>query len=98
MQSLLTNATANGAGAVVPGVALAYAEVKTAWAWGTFDGATVTFQASPDGVEWFDLLDADDAPLAFTAKGCENVECRGGHFRAVVSSAGASTSLQAAIT
>ena len=40
----------------------------TVFAWGTWDGATVTFEVSPDEVTWFPLTDA-----TFTANGTINI-------------------------
>jgi len=57
---------------------------------GTFDGCTVTLQDSMDGTEWFDLPSG-----AFTVKSRVNLQTHAKQLRAVVSSAGASTSVSA---
>lgn len=57
---------------------------------GTFDGATVTIQDSMDGTEWFDVPSG-----AFTAKSRANYQTHAQYVRAVVSGAGASTSVSA---
>ena len=56
----------------------------TVFAYGTFGGATVKVQVSPDGVTFFDLTD-----LTFTANGCSNVTlAAGSYIRANLSSVG----------
>lgn len=61
----------------------------TLFVWGTFGGATVTLQISPDGVEWFDV-----SGVSVTAKGALNVEFRARFVRAVITG-GAGVTLQA---
>lgn len=88
---LLDGATGDGAGAedsvglASPGGA---SKTWTFFVWGTFDGATVTPQISPDGNEWFDVT-------SFTEKGMTVIEAAAGRVRAMVSGAGASTDLNA---
>jgi len=57
--------------------------------YGTFDGATVKLEVSPDeGVNWF------DTGLAITAQSVANVEIRAAHVRGVVSGGGGSVAIQ----
>ena len=58
--------------------------------WGTFDGATVQIEVSPDNSEWIAVTDG-----AFTAEGTKVMESYLPYVRAVVSSAGGSTSVSA---
>jgi hypothetical protein len=60
--------------------------VFTAMAFGTFDGATVTLEVSPDGTEWV-------SAYAFTSEEVKLIEGTFYAIRGTVSSAGASTSL-----
>lgn len=68
------------------------ARTYSAYAWGTFDTATVAVQTSPDGgTTWFE-------EASFTAKGKSNFTVGGGVLiRGEVSSAGGSTSVSLAI-
>ncbi len=69
------------------------AGLKTVFCWGTFDSATVKVQLSPDGLEWFDFSD-----LTFTAKAAMNFKTQiGVQYRANLSSAGGSTSVNLSI-
>ncbi|MFA7587659.1 MAG: hypothetical protein WCY11_15935 [Novosphingobium sp.] len=66
----------------------------TARAWGTFDGATVTLQASFDGgTTWIDV--GEDA--TFTAAGMTNFSLGPCKLRGVVSGAGGTTSVSLAV-
>ncbi|MCP4992864.1 MAG: hypothetical protein GY934_03615 [Gammaproteobacteria bacterium] len=89
MQNLFSAQTADGSevsGSLGAGL-------KTVFCWGTFDSATVKVQLSPDGSEWFDLDD-----LTFTAKGVVNFMTQiGVQYRANLSSAGGSTSVNLGI-
>jgi hypothetical protein len=98
MDLLLDAATGNGSGDVAGGAALAAYPVKNIWCWGTFDGCTATVEVSPDNSNWFDALDANGDPLAFTSKGVKAVDARAAYYRATVSSAGAETSVSCGIT
>lgn len=61
------------------------------FAWGTWDGATLKLQLSPDSKQWFDVT-----ALTFTQDSVSaGVELGGGYARWVLSDAG-STSLNAA--
>ena len=61
---------------------------------GTFDGATVTMQASwDDGTTYHDLKDSNGTVFAATAKQAENIELARGLFRATMSGAGGSSSV-----
>lgn len=61
---------------------------QTVYVWGTFDGANVQLQVSPDGVEWFTPLNA-----TFSAKAVTNINVSAYYVRGIVSNAGASTSV-----
>ena len=61
---------------------------NTVYLWGTFDGATVDVQVSPDGKEYFTVTDA-----SFTGKGFTNVQARFQVLALTVSANGASTSV-----
>ncbi len=92
MITLLSNATVNGAGTEFRFEPLS-AWPKTLQIWGTFDGATVTIEVSPDEVQWNPLPDG-----AFTAADVKDLKISTEKIRAVISGAGASTNLNAAIT
>jgi len=63
--------------------------ILTVFAWGTFDGATIKIQFSPDGVEWFDDPTGE---LIFTNKILRTQYVSVGvHIRAVLSNVGGST-------
>ena len=65
----------------------------TVCVYGTWDGATVTIQVSPDGSTWIDLEDA-----TFTDDIATNINLNDlWQIRANISSAGGSTSLTAEI-
>ncbi len=89
MLNLFSGQTANGSvgmDAIADGL-------QTVFCWGTFDSATVKVQLSPDGSEWFDLDD-----LTFTAKSVMNFKTQAGvQYRATLSSAGGSTSVNLAV-
>ncbi len=51
MATILSGATANGSSAVVEWTG----GTGTFWAWGSFGGATVALEASPDGATWFPI-------------------------------------------
>lgn len=86
-ETLFTTQTSNA----TSGAKAMQGRVATCFAWGTFDTCTVTFQISPDNVEWFDLTDA-----TFTAKGAVNIEVPSSVFvRAEVTSVGAGSSVNA---
>lgn len=97
MQKLLDAVTENIEGEAIGGASLSRFPTKTVFVWGTFDGATVTIEISPDGVEWFDAPNSDGDPLEFTAKGVENIDVQCAYIRAVVTNAGASTEVSAAV-
>ncbi len=62
--------------------------VQTVYVWGTFDDSTIQIQFSPDGVEWFTPPNG-----TFTAKTIANLSISSYFIRAVVTGAGASTSV-----
>ena len=65
---------------------------------GTFDGATATVQGSnDDGATWFSLTDPQGNALAFSAAGGSLITEVPDLTRVLVTSAGASTSLTAAL-
>ena len=84
------------AGGAATGVAQAIREslnrnkhqLYTFFVWGTFGGATVTLQISPDNVNWF------GTGVAITAQGSVNVEFRANFVRAV-STGGTGSSIDA---
>ena len=66
-------------------------DLMTVFAWGTFDGATVKIQFSPDGEEWFDDPIGE---LNFTSKALRTQRVTAGvHIRATISNAGGSNNL-----
>lgn len=92
MPSLGSAITSNGSGAWIP-VFRKEALPVVARVWGTWDGATLKFQYSPDyGTETRDLPDA-----SFTANGERAVYLPSTVFRYVVTNAGALTNLNAAV-
>jgi hypothetical protein len=88
--TLLRNASANGTGTPQPLAARpSQGRVPlTYYIGGTFNGATVTLEASPDGVYWQAIPDA-----AFTDLTIDNLDIAAAAMRATVSNAGASTSI-----
>ena len=66
MYGIFKSETANVAGS---GTVKAYKARHTMFAWGTFGGATVKVQLSPNGVDWF-----DDANLTMTTAGFNTFE------------------------
>lgn len=93
MENLLTNATGNGAGTSLRLTSgLPNQEVmRTVYALGTFDGASIALESSPNGTTWAPLPIEDGA---FTEPGVWNVTLHAPVWlRAVVSDAGASTSV-----
>lgn len=90
--NLLKAATANGSGTVLP-INRRSTETNgnsTLYVFGTFNSATVTVQASIDNSTWLDVG-------AYTVATLVNTTIKAKYFRAVVSSAGASTSVSAHI-
>lgn len=79
---LLSQATTNGNSTAHEN----YAYLQTIYCWGTFDGATITLQASPNNSEWFDVA-------SFTQKTVRGVGLNARYLRANISNAGASTSV-----
>ena len=66
-------------------------DLMSVFAWGVFDGASISLQFSPDGVEWFDDPTAE---LVFTEKTIRTQRVTvGAHVRAVITGAGASTNV-----
>jgi hypothetical protein len=63
-----------------------YSYLQTVYCFGTFGGANVNLQGSPDGVEWFDLIN-------FTNKEVVGIGLSVRFFRAVVTGATATTNL-----
>jgi hypothetical protein len=77
--------TTNTTSAAMPGQA-----TRTVYCWGTFGGATVKVQISPDREEWFDVPE-----LTFTEKGAVNASFQGSSLRGVISGGtGASINLE----
>ena len=73
---LFDGETTNATTAAFPGSG----GTRTVYCWGTFGGATVKVQLSPDGQEWFDIDE-----LTFTAKGAVNAVFVGSLLRGVIS-------------
>ena len=74
--------------------------LKTVAVWGTFDGATVILQESPDnGNTWITLKKSDGSPAEFIIDGIEviNVLKTGLLLGAIVATAGGSTNVNAKI-
>jgi len=63
----------------------------TFWVWGTFDGASISLEASPDGSNWFVLGDA----VSFTEKGVGAFQLGPCRLRATLTGAGAATNVTA---
>jgi hypothetical protein len=63
-----------------------YSYLQTVFCFGTFNGATITLQGSPDGAEWFDLV-------SFTTKQVMGIGLSVRFLRATITGAGASTSV-----
>lgn len=63
-----------------------YSYLQTIFVWGSFNGATVSLQGSPDGQEWFELA-------SFNGKEVLGIGLNVRYLRAQVSNAGASTNL-----
>jgi len=53
--------------------------IRTVYCWGTFGGATVTVEVSPDGSNWFSVTG-----LSFTSADAINMEVRARYVRGVV--------------
>lgn len=79
---LLSARTTNGSGTSIEN----YSYLQSVYCWGTFDGATVTLEGSPDNSEWFTLT-------SFSVKGVKGIGVNARYLRGTVSSAGASTSV-----
>jgi len=91
VNNLLNARTTDGSG---PTLAVKFRDrgprAGTLFAYGTFDGATVTFEESPDGTTWFTI-----ASGALTSKGTVKLATVMGYLRATISNDGATTSLSA---
>lgn len=74
--------TTNGSGIATPNTSY----LQTVYCWGTFDGATVTLEGSPDSTEWFPLT-------SFTGKAVKGIGLNARFLRGTVSSAGGTTSI-----
>lgn len=66
---------------------------RTAWCWGTFGGATVKLQVSPDRQKWFDETD-----LTFTAEGKSNLYVSPGTWVRGVITGGSGASINLHLT
>lgn len=95
MAALLTSATANGAG-----TGAEHNGDATVFVYGTFDGATICVQVSPDNTNWVKADNVSVAnPSRMVAPGVVSVGCKGTYYiRCVVSGAGSSTSVSAVST
>ena len=97
MHTLFTAATANGNSTVRSGIDFRATAQKTIYAWGTWNGATLSIETSPDNVNWFPAKNYAGTALAFTANGSDGLAIESDYIRAVITNAGGSTSLSAAI-
>jgi len=75
---LLSNASATGSAVEWPGGAGVF------HASGTFSGATIKLQWSPNNSTWFDVDRSGDTYVTFTAAGLGAFELPAGYVRAVV--------------
>ena len=68
-------------------------------AWGTWDGATIKLQHSPDGgTRWIDSADTNASAVSFTNDGAAEIRIPYGQLiRANLASAGAATNLNVAL-
>lgn len=87
MATILNAATANGSSAAVEWTG----GTGTFWAWGSFGGATVALEASPDGATWFAIGQA----VTFTQQGVGGFALGPCKLRATLSGAGATTNVSA---
>ena len=85
---LLTAVTTNGPGTAQVVLGTTMFTYSTVFAWGTWDGATVTLEMSPDeGTTWIALTD-----LTFTENAAINMDIAVGiHIRGTVSGVGTSS-------
>lgn len=68
------------------------------WAWGTWNGASLKFQFSPDGTAWVDIKDSLGNTVTVTAdRGFTINVAYNEQIRGVLSSSGGSTSISAKI-
>ncbi|MGB3808621.1 MAG: hypothetical protein WA943_00905 [Parvibaculum sp.] len=88
MATILNGTTANGSSALIDWTG----GTGTFWAWGTFGGATVALEASPDGANWFSVGPA----VTFTQNGVGGFSLGPCRLRATVSNAGGTTNVNAA--
>ncbi len=79
---LLDTATANGAGEARENTSY----LQTVFCWGTFDGATVTLEASPNNSDWFTVL-------SLSEKAVKGVGLNARFLRGSVSGVGGATSV-----
>jgi len=87
MATILNAATANGSSAAVDWTG----GTGTFWAWGSFGGATVALEASPDGTNWFSVGQS----VSFTQNGVGGFALGPCKLRASVSGASGTTSISA---
>lgn len=89
MAQLLSNATTNGSSPSLDWTG----GTGTFWAWGTFDGASVKLEASPDGTNWFDV----GASVTMNTKGVAAFALGACKLRATLSAAAPTTSINVAL-
>ena len=87
MATILDAATANGNSTPVEWTG----GTGTFWAWGTFGGATVALEASPDGENWFTVGPA----VSFTQQGVGGFALGPCRLRAALTGATGTTSVSA---
>lgn len=87
MATILNATAANGSSAPVEWTG----GTGTFWAWGTFGGATVALEASPDGANWFSIGQA----VSFTQNGVGGFALGPCKLRATVSGASGTTNVSA---
>lgn len=63
-----------------------YSYLQTIYCYGTFGGASVLLQGSPNGIEWFDLV-------TFTTKQVVGIGLNVRHLRAVITGATGTTNV-----
>lgn len=87
MAAILSGATANGNSTVVEWTG----GTGTFWVWGSFGGATVSLEASPDGTHWFPIGHA----VSFSQNGFGSFALGPCKLRASLSAATGTTNVSA---
>ncbi|HEY4342835.1 MAG TPA: hypothetical protein VGN05_00700 [Parvibaculum sp.] len=87
MATILNGVTANGSSRLIDWTG----GTGTFWAWGTFGGATVALEASPDGTTWISVGPA----VSFTQDGVGGFSLAPCKLRATVAGASGATNVSA---